>query len=128
MSDDRDRQKQQVAALRQGTVVDHLNPGTALRALEVLGVPREGAALLGINLESKKLGRKDILKLENVEITQEDIDRIALFGPRATVCFIRDYVVHHKVKVQLTYRVGENVFGVRGDDVDSTFVQFQYVF
>ncbi len=34
----------------------------------------------------------------------------------------------HKAKVQFTYRMGENVFGVRGDDIDSTFVQFQYVF
>ena len=34
----------------------------------------------------------------------------------------------HKVKVQLTYRMGENVFGVRGDDIDSSFLQFQYVF
>ncbi len=34
----------------------------------------------------------------------------------------------HKAKVQLTYRMGENVFGVRGSDRDRTFLQFQYVF
>ncbi len=34
----------------------------------------------------------------------------------------------HKAKVQLIYRMGENLFGVPGDDTDSTFVQFQYVF
>ncbi len=96
-----DRTQQQVAALRHGTVVDHLNPGTALDALQVLGVPTEGAALLGINLESEKIGRKDILKIEGVEITQAEIDRIAIFGPQATVSYIRDYQVHRKVKVQL---------------------------
>jgi len=34
----------------------------------------------------------------------------------------------HKVKVQLTYRMGENVFGVRGDDRDNIFLQWQFVF
>lgn len=96
-----DRPKQQVAALRHGTVVDHLNPGMALKALEVLGVPRNGAALLGIHLESGKMGRKDILKLENVELAPSDIARLALFGPQATVCVIRDYKVVSKKQVEV---------------------------
>lgn len=96
-----DRHQQQVAALREGTVIDHLNPGGALRAVQVLGLSKDGAALLGVNLESEKLGRKDILKLENVELSQRDIDRIAIFGPEATVSYIRDYEVQRKVSVKL---------------------------
>lgn len=96
-----DRPKQQVAALRHGTVVDHLNSGMALRALDVLGVPKDGAALLGIHLESRKMGRKDILKLENVELAPSDIARLAIFGPQATVSVIRDYRVVHKAQVEL---------------------------
>jgi hypothetical protein len=34
----------------------------------------------------------------------------------------------HKVKVQFTYRLGENVFGVRGSDRDTAFLQWQFVF
>ncbi len=34
----------------------------------------------------------------------------------------------HKTKVQFTYRMGENLLGVSGDDTDTLFVQFQYVF
>jgi aspartate carbamoyltransferase regulatory subunit len=95
-----DRLKQ-VAALRHGTVVDHLNAGMALKALEILGFPKKGAALLGIGLESEKMGRKDILKLENVELTPSEIDKLAVFGPQATVSFIRDYKVTLKVNVKL---------------------------
>jgi aspartate carbamoyltransferase regulatory subunit len=91
----------QVAALRHGTVVDHLNAGMALKALEVIGVPKSGAALLGIGLESAKMGRKDILKLENVELTQCEIDKLAVFGPQATVSFIRDFKVVRKFNVKL---------------------------
>lgn len=93
--------QKQVAALRNGTVVDHLNPGMALKALEILGVPRSGAALLGIHLESGKMGRKDILKLENVELTATEMARLAIFGPQATVSLIRDYKVVRKVQVEL---------------------------
>jgi aspartate carbamoyltransferase regulatory subunit len=103
-----DRPKQQVAALRNGTVVDHLNSGMALKALEVLGVPKNGAALLGIHLESRKMGRKDILKLENVELSAGDVARLALFGPQATVSLIRDYAVVRKVQVELP----ESIHGI----------------
>jgi aspartate carbamoyltransferase regulatory subunit len=90
-----------VAALRHGTVIDHMNAGMALKALQVLGLPKEGAALLGIGLESAKLGRKDILKLENVELKPADVEKLAVFGPQATVSFIRDFQVVRKVHVTL---------------------------
>ncbi len=91
----------QVAALRHGTVVDHLNAGMALKALEAIGLPKNGAALLGIGLTSGKMGRKDIVKLENVELTPAEIEKLAVFGPQATVSFIRDFKVVRKVKVAL---------------------------
>jgi len=96
-----DSTRKQVAALRHGTVIDHLNAGKALKALEALGFPKKGAALLGIGLESGKMGTKDILKLENVELTPAEIDKLAVFGPQATVSFIRDYAVVRKVSVKL---------------------------
>ena len=96
-----DRPHKQVAALRNGTVIDHLNPGTALRALDVLGVPKDHAALLGIQLESSKMGRKDILKLEGVELGATEVARLAVFGPHATVSVIRDYKVVKKLRVEM---------------------------
>ncbi len=104
-ADRRATRQQRVASLRHGTVVDHLSPGMALKALEMLGVPSEGAALLGIHLTSEKMGRKDILKLENVEISAEQIEKLALFGPNASVVFIRDYEVVRKVQVELPDRI-----------------------
>lgn len=108
MSTDDGRRRQQVARLRSGTVVDHLNPGTALKALEVIGVPQDDEALLGINLTSHKMGRKDILKLENVEISAEQMEKLAVFGPQATVAIIRDYEVIEKRRVELP----ESIAGV----------------
>lgn len=96
-----DRPHQQVAALRSGTVIDHLSAGMALKALQVLGIPKDGAALLGINLESGKMGRKDIVKLENVEVSESDVAKLALFGPQCTVSWIREYKVVRKTVVAL---------------------------
>ena len=96
-----DRTHQQVAALRNGTVIDHLNAGMALKALEVIGLPKNGVALLGIGLTSSKMGRKDIMKLENVELTPAEAEKLAVFGPQATVVVIRDYKVVSKVSVKL---------------------------
>ena len=96
-----DKEQQRVAALRHGTVIDHLSPGMALKALEMIGVPQEGAALIGVNLKSAKAGRKDILKLENMELSAEQIENLAVLGPTASVCYIREYEVVKKVRVQL---------------------------
>ncbi len=108
MSGRPDRRRHQVARLRSGTVVDHLNAGMALKALEVIGVPHRDPALLGINLSSSKMGRKDILKLENVEISAEQIEKLAVFGPEATVSIIREYEVVEKRRVELP----ETIHGV----------------
>ncbi len=99
------RTQKQVAALRSGTVVDHLNPGMALKALQLIGLPADATALIGVNLSSAKMGRKDILKLENFEIQPEQVERLAVLGPKASVCYIRDYTVVRKVQVRLPERI-----------------------
>jgi len=97
--------QQLVARLRHGTVVDHLSPGMALKALELIGVPQVSAALIGVNLYSEKMGRKDILKLENLELTEDQVQRLAVLGPHASVCVIRDYEIVRKIQVKLPDRI-----------------------
>ncbi|HTE05689.1 MAG TPA: aspartate carbamoyltransferase regulatory subunit, partial [Planctomycetota bacterium] len=71
-----------VSALREGTVIDHLVAGSALKVLSVLGIKFEGAVTIGLNLDSRKAGRKDIIKIEKREVTPEEVSRIALISPR----------------------------------------------
>lgn len=85
-----------VTALREGTVIDHLVSGTALKVIEVLGIDFEGAVTIGLNLESNKMGRKDIIKIERREVTPEEVARIALISPRASFSIIRDFEVVEK--------------------------------
>ena len=90
-----------VSALREGTVVDHLVAGTALKVLTVLGMTFEGAVTVGLNLDSRKAGRKDIIKIERRELTPAEVARIALISPRATFSIIRDFKVVRKFTPEL---------------------------
>ena len=92
-----------VAKIREGTVIDHISAGNALVVLRILGITgREGFIVsVAMNVPSKKLGRKDIVKIEGRELSREEVDKIALIAPRATINIIRDYKVVRKHRVRL---------------------------
>jgi aspartate carbamoyltransferase regulatory subunit len=46
-------------------------------------------------------GRKDIVKIEDRELIPEEVDKIALIAPQATINIIRDYEVAKKSLVVL---------------------------
>ncbi len=91
-----------VKKIRYGTVIDHIPVGRALTVLRILGVRPEGGYRIAIlmNVESRKIGRKDIVKIENLEIGVEETNKIALIAPEATVNIVRDYKVDVKRKVK----------------------------
>jgi aspartate carbamoyltransferase regulatory subunit len=97
-----------VTALRQGTVIDHLPPGMALKALEVLGDLGGGVVTVGMYLESRKWGKKDLIKIETKELSREELAKIALLGPHTTIAIIRDYRVVEKK----TVTIPEEIIGV----------------
>lgn len=91
-----------VAALRNGTVIDHIPPRAVFRIVEMLGLSNEtGAITIGNNLPSERFGLKGIIKVSDREFELEDINRIALVAPSAIINTIRDYEVVSKVTVEL---------------------------
>ena len=53
-----------------------------------------------MNVRSK-MGKKDIVKVENRELDKHEVDKIALIAPKATINIIRDYEVVKKHRVEL---------------------------
>jgi len=96
-----------VSRIRSGTVIDHIPAGRALAVLRILGITgMEGYRIAVImNVESRKLGRKDIVKIEDVFVSEENARRIALIAPRATLNVIRDYEVVEKKRLDPPDRV-----------------------
>ena len=91
--------------LTAGTVIDHLPVGTAQRALELLGLPREGAVTVGINVPSPRHGHKDIIRVEGLFLSKAELDRLALLGPNITVSIVRDGVVGDKIVLDVPDRL-----------------------
>lgn len=92
-----------VSKIKNGTVIDHITGGHALDVLKILGVTahKEGVLTLAMNVPSKQLGLKDIVKVEGMELASGEVDKIALLAPHATINIIRDYEVVEKQRVKL---------------------------
>lgn len=92
-----------VQPIKDGTVIDHISPGNALKVLKILGLIEkqpESIISIAINVVGKR-GKKDIVKIENRELDPKEVDKIALIAPNATINIIRDYKVIEKRKVNI---------------------------
>ena len=87
--------------IKAGTVIDHLQAGTALSTIKLLNLKGDGTVLVGVNFYSSKYGKKDLIKIENKELTQEEINKIALLSPHASITIIKDFEVANKFSVNL---------------------------
>lgn len=96
-----------VFKIKEGVVIDHIPSGKALQVVNVLGLLKnlgEGMITLGMNLESRKMGKKDIVKIEKKELTRDELNKIALIAPNASVNIIKDEVVAEKVQIKIPER------------------------
>lgn len=97
------RQELYVRKIKDGTVIDHITPGFALDVLKILGINGKGGEVVStaINVESKHLHHKDIVKIQDRELSPGEVDKIALIAPNATINIIRNFEVASKKIVEL---------------------------
>jgi aspartate carbamoyltransferase regulatory subunit len=110
MTTKKPRTSMSVTAIRQGTVLDHIPSGATFKVADILQLADEDdVVLVGMNLAGSRAGRKGIIKVENRELTGEEVDKIALIAPQATLNIIKGYEVVEKRAVQLPDRVEDIV-------------------
>lgn len=91
-----------VAAIKNGTVIDHITAGHALKIVRFLSLPlHKKVVTVGLNLPSRAMGHKDIIKVEGRELTPEEMSEVAIVAPGATVNIIRNYRIVKKFSVTL---------------------------
>ena len=91
-----------VSAIENGTVIDHIPAKNLFKVIQILGLDRiESQITFGTNLESKRLGRKAIIKISSIFFEDNDINRIALVAPDAKLNIIKDYEVVEKRLVEV---------------------------
>ncbi len=89
-----------VSALENGTVLDHIPAENVYKALDILNLKGiENQITIGINLKSKFFGKKGIIKIEDKFFEDEELNKLALIAPKATVNIIRDFKVVEKKKL-----------------------------
>ncbi len=96
-----------VTPIRNGTVIDHIQVGTALKVLRIIGVKEDVNSTVSVlmHVPSKKAGWKDIVKIEDRELDPKELDKIALISPDATINIIRDFNVAEKFVVEVPQKI-----------------------
>lgn len=91
-----------VSAIENGTVIDHIPSKNVFQVVKILHLEETSdMVLFATNLESKKLGKKGIVKVSNKFFKKNEINKIGLVAPKATLIVIKDYKVSSKDQVKL---------------------------
>ena len=92
----------QVSALCNGTVIDHIPADKLFAVVNLLNIPTmNNNVTIGYNLESKKLGKKGLIKISDRFFTDDEIDKISVVAPNIVLNTIRDYNVVEKREVKM---------------------------
>ena len=91
-----------ISGIKEGTVIDHISTANTFKVAEFLNLKGEGNVVsVGMNFESKKLGKKGVIKIGNRFLTKEEVDKIALVAPEAKINIIKDFDVKEKFRVDI---------------------------
>ncbi|MGV7226923.1 MAG: aspartate carbamoyltransferase regulatory subunit [Nitrosopumilus sp.] len=92
-----------VRRIKEGTVIDHIDEGKGLQVLNALRINGDDGSLITIalNVPSGKFKKKDIIKVENKFLKDDDTNKLAVIAPTATINMIKEYKLVEKRRVAL---------------------------
>lgn len=89
-----------IDSIKNGIVIDHITAGSGMRLYNLLGLDSRGCTVAIMqNVPSKKMGRKDIIKIDSD--FEPDFDVIGFVDPQATVNIIKDGVLCEKRSIDM---------------------------
>ncbi|NQT76852.1 MAG: aspartate carbamoyltransferase regulatory subunit [Bacteroidetes bacterium] len=105
-----ERKELKVTAIKNGTVIDHIPAQSVFQVIHMLGLNEcENQILFGTNLESKKYGKKGLIKVNNRYFDHDTVNKIALVAPTATLIEIKNYKVIGKKNIVIPDHVSKFV-------------------
>lgn len=100
----------QVAALEQGTAIDHIPTEAVFKVVSILQLQRlKNRITIGNNLSSSKMNKKGVIKISDKFFEENEVNRIALVAPNINLNIIKNYEVIEKKKVTLPNEIVEIV-------------------
>jgi len=98
-----------ISAIREGTVIDHIPAKNTFKVAEILDLALyENVTSVATNLGSKKMSKKGIVKIGGRELTEQEVDKVALIAPEATVSIIKNY----EVKKKFSLKIPDKIIGI----------------
>jgi aspartate carbamoyltransferase regulatory subunit len=95
------RQEMLVAAIENGTVIDHIPTDKTFQVVNLLELQHlKTPVTIGMNFLSKKIGQKGIIKVADKFFTDEEISRLSVVAPNIVLNIIRDFDVVEKKEVR----------------------------
>ena len=95
-----DKTERQVAAIKNGTVIDHIPAEKTYQVVNLLELQNlDTPVTIGYNYPSSKIGRKGIIKVSDKFFTDEEISRLSVVAPNVVLNVIKDYEVVEKKPV-----------------------------
>ncbi|MEH6453282.1 MAG: aspartate carbamoyltransferase regulatory subunit [Psychromonas sp.] len=96
--------KLQVEAIQHGSVIDHIPAQQGIKILKFFQLTQTNEKItVGLNLATHNGNSKDLIKVENTFISEQQANQLALFAPNATINQIKDFQVVNKYQVQLPH-------------------------
>lgn len=93
--------ERQVAAIKNGTVIDHIPAEKTYQVVNLLQLETlETPVTIGYNYPSNKIGRKGIIKVSDKFFTDEEISRLSVVAQNVVLNIIHDYEVVDKKTVK----------------------------
>ncbi|GAA0717973.1 aspartate carbamoyltransferase regulatory subunit [Clostridium malenominatum] len=93
-----------IASIKNGVVIDHIKSGYGIKIYNYLRLNKvDYSVALIMNVYSEKLGKKDIIKIENnIDI---DFTVLGLIDPNITINIIQNENIKEKVNLHLPSKV-----------------------
>lgn len=93
-----------VDSIKNGIVIDHITAGLGMRIFNLLGLDELDCPVAIIkNVASRKMGKKDIIKIDaDIEL---DLDILGYVDPGITVNVIKESVLVEKKSIELPERL-----------------------
>ncbi len=94
--------EQKIPAIKEGTVIDHIPSRDTFKIIRILNPQEfEHPINVALNLKSKRMGKKGVIKIDKRSLTKNEVNKIAILAPNATVSIIKNYKVKNKLKVTI---------------------------
>lgn len=97
-----EKKELKVAALENGTVIDHIPSEKVFEVVNLLHLDRMTTPVtIGYNLKSESMKQKGIIKIADKFFSDEELNQLSVVAPNVTLCIIRDYEVVEKKEVRM---------------------------